>query len=145
MYRHVMRMGGNRRPRQRIYRSSQGRKRRISEMKWDREVVRVMKQKNLTRKEVVTRQNIAEGDGEPVTVSKSCRQFLLRDGRSGILQSTHVGRQGNGPKSKHTKANVSNFPLLRFKRYKYLKKNVFSHTLCVKRDFHSRDYVSYVA
>jgi len=71
-----MRVGGNRRPKRKLYRSSEGRTRRLSEMKWDRKVVRVMKQKNLTREEVVTRQNIAESDGEPVTLSKCYRQIV---------------------------------------------------------------------
>ena len=55
-------MGGNRRPKRKFYRSPQERKRRISEMRWDREVGRVMKQKNLTPKEAVARQNMAESD-----------------------------------------------------------------------------------
>jgi hypothetical protein len=55
-------LGGNRRPKRKLHRSPQGRKRRISEMKWDKEVGRVMKQKNLTREEAVTRQNMAESD-----------------------------------------------------------------------------------
>lgn len=69
-------MGGNRRPKRKLYRSSQGRKRRISEMKWHRELARLMKQKNLTREEVVTRQNIAERDREPVTLSKCYRRIV---------------------------------------------------------------------
>ena len=37
-------------------------KRRISEIKLDREVVRAMRQKNLTREEAVTRQNMEKSD-----------------------------------------------------------------------------------
>jgi hypothetical protein len=62
MYRHVKRMGGNRRPKGKIHWSSQGRKRRISEIKLDREVVRAMRQKNLTREKAVTRQNMEKRD-----------------------------------------------------------------------------------
>ena len=56
-YGHVLRMGDKRWPKRILTWSPEGRKRRERpEKKWEKEVERVMKQKNLTPKDAVNRQ-----------------------------------------------------------------------------------------
>lgn len=67
-YRHVFRMGDNRWPKRICNRSLEGQKRRRSpEMKWEREVGRVMKQKNRNTCRHSKPSNIAKSDLEQVT------------------------------------------------------------------------------
>ena len=56
-YEHVLSIGDNRWPKRIMHLSPEGRKRRgRPETKWEKEVKRVMKQKNLTPEEAINRQ-----------------------------------------------------------------------------------------